>query len=75
MYFFIENNGTPHQLNISDFLKTYLEDTYGATIETSVGRSDEPVSVFNEDGEVVAAFNDTPDEAVLNFHFATLAEA
>ncbi|MAH42800.1 hypothetical protein CL614_03685 [archaeon] len=72
MYFFIENNGTPQQLTVSDFLKDYLEATYGATIETSVGRSEEPVSVFNEDGKLVAAFNNSPDEAVLNFHFAAL---
>ena len=75
MYFFIENNGTPQQLTVSDFLKDYLEATYGATIETSVGRSEEPVSVFNDEGQLVAAFDNTPDEAVLNFHFATLAEA
>jgi len=73
MYFLLENNGTPHQLNISEFLKNYLEDAYGATVETTVGLSDEPVNVYNDEGNLVAAFNNTPDEAVLNFHFAALA--
>jgi hypothetical protein len=73
MYFLLENNGTPYQLRISDFLKGYLEDTYGATVETTVGLSDEPVNVYNDEGNLVAAFDNTPDEAVLNFHFAALA--
>lgn len=73
MYFLLENNGTPHQLQISDFLKEYLEDSYGATVETTVGLGDEPVNVYNEEGQLIAAFNNTPDEAVLNFHFAALA--
>jgi hypothetical protein len=73
MYFLLENNGTPHQLNISEFLKNYLEDAYGATVETTVGLSDEPVNVYNYEGDLVAAFDNTPDEAVLNFHFAALA--
>ena len=73
MYFLIENNGTEHQLQISDNLKDYLEDMYGATVETSVGLQNEPVSVFDENGKIVAAFENTPDEAVLNFHFGALA--
>ena len=73
MYFLIENNGTPHQQTVSDNLKDYLEDQYGATVETTIGLSEEPVTVFDEEGKLVAAFDNTPDEAVLNFHFAALA--
>ena len=59
--------------HLEDNLKDYLEDIYGATVETSVGLQNEPVSVFDENGKIVAAFENTPDEAVLNFHFGALA--
>lgn len=72
MYFLIENNGTEHQLGVSDNLKDYLENQYGATVETSVGLTNEPVNVFDEEGKLIAAFDNTPDEAVLNFHFGAL---
>jgi|TARA_Y100000310_G_C20497476_1_gene722278 hypothetical protein len=69
MYFLIETSGrTPHT-DVSDHIKDYLEDTYGATVETSVGMMDSPVTIYNGEGDTIAAFNDKPDDAVLNFYF------
>jgi hypothetical protein len=60
------------QDNVSAYIKDYLEETYGATVETTVGMMDSPVTIYNEEGDTIAAFTDKPDDAVLNFYFGEL---
>ncbi len=69
MYYLIETAGLDDQSEISDYIKDHLEDTYGATVETTVGMMSSPVTIYNDEGQAVAAFDQKPDEAVLNFYF------
>jgi len=69
MYYLIETAGLDEQIEISDHIKDHLEDTYGATVETTVGFMNSPVTIYNDEGQTVAAFDQKPDEAVLNFYF------
>lgn len=73
MYFLIETAGLDEQDELSDYLKDFLEETYGATVETTVGMMQSPVTVYDEKGSIIAAFDKKPDEAVLNFYFGSYA--
>ena len=53
MYALIETNGTDRQAQIYNHVKEYLEDNYGATVETTVGLLNSPVVVYDEDGNQV----------------------
>jgi len=72
MYFLIETSGLDTQDDVSTYIKDYLEETYGATVETTVGMMDSPVTIYNEEGKTIAAFDQKPDDAVLNFYFGDL---
>jgi hypothetical protein len=69
MYYLIETAGLDSQTDIANHIKDHLEDTYGATVETTVGMMSSPVTIYNDEGQTVAAFDQKPEEAVLNFYF------
>ena len=68
MYFLVETNGSPEQHEIAQDIQNKLEDRYGYTVDFCVGLQDSPISLYNENNELIAAFNSKPDEAVLDFH-------
>ncbi len=74
MYYLIETNGSSRHQEIAEYIKDHLEGFYGCTIDYSVGLMDSPVSVYNENNELVASFDSKPDESVLSFHFGILGE-
>ncbi|MBC8436995.1 hypothetical protein H8D85_01580 [bacterium] len=74
MYYLVETNGSQRQKEIADYITNFLENFYGCTIDYSVGLMDSPVSVYNDNNDLVASFDSKPDEAVLAFHFGLLGE-
>jgi len=74
MYFTIETNGSSSQYIIAEHIKDYLESNFGYTIDYSVGLESSPISVFNDNNDLVASFDKQPDDAVLDFYFSIMDE-
>jgi hypothetical protein len=67
MYLLVEHNGTKDHVKIAEHIKTYAEDTFGATCEDTVSY-DDCITLYTETLEKVAAFTDSPSESDLHFY-------
>jgi len=74
MYILIEHSGTEEHNNIVEEIKDHLEDTYGVTCESIVGKENGPITLYNEDQEVLVEFFERPHLDILDFYFLAMEE-
>lgn len=74
MYILIEHSGTTEHNNIVEEIKDHLEDTYGVTSESVVGKENGPITLYDENQNILVEFFERPNLEILDFYFSTMEE-
>ena len=68
MYIIIDHGGSEEQVKYTKRIKEFLEEEYNATVESTVGRQDNKVALYDEELQPIATLTPSTDIEVLNYY-------
>lgn len=74
MYVLIEHNGTPQHNKTASEVIDFIEDEFGATCESVIGKEGSPITLYDEDITKIAELSSNPDETEIYMKLLTLLD-